>query len=249
MSDYIEALRRGERKAIPGRSGRHRFVQKTSVVAKAAEISHRQSLAAVKVTKRIKLKDGTPKSRDNAPYTMGAKRTRSKMSWQGKDCALFRLDKDDTGNGVAYVPDKLAFESRGYLSRKDPWRFRVWGNTLYFENDRTCRSRPILQLCERMIDDAPVINLEWLIDIGEEYRIYEFAMAFLGLDLSNPASFSAVAAERRALFDVASFVTRDRQRKLAKKLRNAKRPTKRERQAKRLAVNDAGQPKKTFKLY
>lgn len=190
------------------------------------------------------LKPNKPGSRTLAPYTLGAKRTKCKISWGTVQDALYHVDNEDRGKGTCFIPEALALESRGYESRIAPWRFRIWGNRLYYENDSKLRSRPVLQVVERGGDYC----IEWLIDAGEQWLVYKRAIAFLGLELRDVRDFSKVTTDRRALFDVRTTKDRDVQRKAARKARNAKRPTKRERLAMRQAKNDAGQPRKTFRL-
>jgi hypothetical protein len=175
---------------------------------------------------------GTPVSRDHAPYTMGAKRTKVKMSWF----------KDADGCFFASIPDSVAYESRGYESRREPWRFRVRGNTLVYENDHKNRTFAVLQCVEREGYSA----IEWLIDPGILPEVYCHALDFLGLDFNNPKSFSAVTAERRSLFKCLRSGERELLRKAAKRCRN--RPGKAERMAARNAQNDVGLPRQSFRL-
>jgi len=189
------------------------------------------------VTKQID--PNSPGTVDNAPYTLGCKRTKSKMSWHLIEMPGFKGEDDCA---FAYISDTLAYESRGYESRKAPWRFRVRGNTLAYENDDKKRSMPVLQCVER----RGFVTLEWLIDLDKHPEVYEHALDFLGMNSICVDDFSAIAGTRRALFKCSSAFNRELQRKVAQKCR--KRPGKAERMAARNAQNAAGLPRQSFRL-
>jgi hypothetical protein len=196
----------------------------------------------------VELKRNSPSCVAHAPYTLGVKKTKSKMSSGG------RHPEQGSSTNMCKNPisDALAFESRGYESKANPWRFRVRGNILVYENDKKCRAITVLQFVERFDRDKDerYLSAEWVITFdSENSHIYTRALEFLGLDPGKESSLSAIAAERRCISTYKSAADRERCRKAAKRVKNNNRPGKRERDAARTATNDAGEPRQTHKLY
>lgn len=244
-----------------GRGATERLLRKQAADAKFAQ--RQKLLARHKLVERRE--DGTteivrakvvrlpePKElSDKAKSTLGVKRTKAKMQWyaQADESDKPVLKKFGYGGEekVAGLSPLIACQSRGYESRKDPYRFRVRGNTLVYENDNQATVLNVLQYVERIADGEPVCQLEWLIDLGEHPKVYERSCIFLGLDLRSDKSFDNLPAERRALFQISTIADRNRLREAAKK---AKRNSRNRNQKRKSAeTNEAGQPRQQFKLY
>ncbi|HEY9764521.1 MAG TPA: hypothetical protein V6D07_18485 [Trichocoleus sp.] len=185
---------------------------------------------ALEITSATVLKPNKP-TRDQAPYTRGCKKTKSKMNSGGKH--------PESGSTTTLckrpIRDDIAFQSRPFESKDQPWRLRIQGNHLLYCNQAKQQTVTIARFVLRDFVEEGELRvpcMEWLVDPSDYHpELQQRAIDFLGLEPGLDKSFDRLPAERRSLVEHKSAQQREIQRRAAKRAKSAARPGKRERAA------------------
>lgn len=146
--------------------------------------NHQKQITMTEIVKYLPRVE--PKTSSNAPYTMGVKKTKTKLSWE--------TDSPDAGSSTSIVKRSnstaIAYQSRWYDKKTDkPYTVEIDSNMVYqrFSNrDRT--------LIARLREDLNrEVSIEWAIEIdGNSFDLMNRVVQYLAIDVEDPTYSQAI---------------------------------------------------------
>lgn len=166
----------------------------------------------------VVLPRNAPSSASNAPYTLGVKKTKSKVKWGGKPAET----ASSTYAVVHRISDRTLYQSRWYDKRNRPYVLKVSGSHVYMDY---CDQKGGIQYLAQLTEDG----LKWLFPLTcETEPLQDRVLSFLGVTSDDPSSAQFV---RFRMLETFTDVQKERLHRQGKKEKSRQRPGKKEREA------------------
>ncbi len=156
----------------------------TDQICAIALPNHQKQITMTEIVKYLARQE--PKTASNAPYTLGAKKTKSKISWG--------TSSPEAGSSVSLCKKSesvaIAYQSRWYDRKTDkPYTIEIDGSMIYqrFSNhDRT--------LVARLKEDRDRnVSIEWTIAMSSDNSILmDRIIQYLAIGVENPTHSQAI---------------------------------------------------------
>lgn len=156
----------------------------TDQICAIALPNHQKQITMTEIVKYLARQE--PKTSSNAPYTLGCKKTKSKLSWG--------TDSPDAGSSTSIVKrsntNAIAYQSRWYDKKSNkPYTIEIDGSMVYqrFSNrDRT--------LIARLREDRDRnVSIEWVIAMSSDNSILiDRIIQYLAIGVENPTHSQAI---------------------------------------------------------